>query len=164
MITQERVTSYRASGKPAQRRSARETARVLRGQLRAILAVLVILAFVIPIYLTIANAFKTNAAINASPASLPLHPTLGNLSAALRQPGDVLQIGLRNSVIVVVCSVALLIPLGSAFSFWITRKRSKIRSAIIAVLATGLMIPPRSLCCRPSRSSSSSASTTRIPG
>jgi multiple sugar transport system permease protein/raffinose/stachyose/melibiose transport system permease protein len=116
---------------------------MLRGQARAILAVLVILAFIIPIYLTIANAFKTNAAINASPASLPLHPTLGNLSAALRQPGDVLQIGLRNSVIVAVCSVALLIPLGSAFSFWITRKRSKIRSAIIAVLATGLMIPPQ---------------------
>jgi raffinose/stachyose/melibiose transport system permease protein len=116
---------------------------MLRGQVRATLAVLVILAFVIPIYLTIANAFKTNATINASPASLPLHPTLGNLSAAFRQPGDVLQTGLRNSIIVVICSVALLIPLGSAFSFWITRKRSKIRSAIVAVLATGLMIPPQ---------------------
>lgn len=142
MIAQDRVPAYRA-GVPAPRRAAARTARKLRGQARAILAVVVILAFVIPIYLMVVNAFKVNPAINASPASPPLHPTLSNLSGALNQPGHVLELGLRNSVIVVVCSVALLIPLGSAFSFWITRKRSKMRSVIIAVLATGLMIPPQ---------------------
>jgi multiple sugar transport system permease protein/raffinose/stachyose/melibiose transport system permease protein len=143
VITQDRTPAVRAVGIPASRQATRRTAHTVRSQTRAILAVLVILAFVIPIYLTIVNAFKTNPAINSSPGSLPLHPTLGNLSAALHQPGDVLQTGLRNSVIVVACSVAMLIPLGSAFSFWITRKRSKIRAVIIAVLAVGIMIPPQ---------------------
>jgi raffinose/stachyose/melibiose transport system permease protein len=143
VIAQERTAAAWAPGTPAPRRSAGRVARQVRAQARAILAVLVILAFVIPIYLTVVNAFKTNPAINSSPGSVPLHPTLGNLSAALRQPGDVLQVGLRNSVIVVACSVALLIPLGSAFSFWITRKRTRPRAVIIAVLAAGLMIPPQ---------------------
>jgi multiple sugar transport system permease protein/raffinose/stachyose/melibiose transport system permease protein len=115
----------------------------VRRSARLTLAVLVILAFVCPIYLTVVNAFKTDAAIASSPQSLPVHPTLHNVSAALTQPGHVLEIGLRNSLIVVVCSVALLIPLGSAFSFWISRKRSRIRSAIMAAFAVGLMIPPQ---------------------
>lgn len=142
MIMQDRAAAQ-AAITVAPHRAATRKPRRLQGKPRALLAVFVILAFVVPIYLTIVNAFKANPAIESSPASLPLHPTLGNLSAALSQPGGVLQLGLRNSVIVVVCSVALLIPLGSAFSFWITRKRSWARGAIIALLAAGLMIPPQ---------------------
>ena len=76
-----------------------------------------ILAFVSPIYLTIVNAFKTNAAIAGSPGRCRSTRRCATCRAALTQPGHVLELGLRNSLIVVVCSVALLIPLGSAFSF-----------------------------------------------
>jgi multiple sugar transport system permease protein/raffinose/stachyose/melibiose transport system permease protein len=143
VITQDVAVTRRAPVRKAQPSAAPQTARRLRGQARAILAILVMLVFVVPIYLTVVNAFKTNPAIASSPGSLPLHPTAGNLSAALHQPGGVLQTGLRNSLIVVVCSVAVLIPLASAFSFWITRKSSRARAGIIAVLAAGLMIPPQ---------------------
>lgn len=119
------------------------TALPVRRQLRLPLAVVVILLFVSPIYLTIVNAFKTEGAIESNPAAPPLHPTLGNLSTALNRPDSLLQLGLRNSVIVVVCSVLLLIPLGSAFSFYISRKRTRVRAAILALLAAGLMIPPQ---------------------
>jgi multiple sugar transport system permease protein/raffinose/stachyose/melibiose transport system permease protein len=132
-----------AGGLATAHHQAQQTSRVLRRPARLTLALLVILAFVSPIYLTIVNAFKTNAAITSSPQSLPIHPTLRNVSAALSQPGHVLELGLRNSLIVVVCSVALLIPLGSAFSFYISRKRTRIRAAIMAALAAGLMIPPQ---------------------
>ena len=115
----------------------------VRRQLRLPLAVVVILLFVSPIYLTIVNAFKTEGAIESSPAAPPIHPTLGNLSTALNRPDSLLQLGLRNSVIVVVCSVLLLIPLGSAFSFYISRRRTRVRAAILAMLAAGLMIPPQ---------------------
>ena len=82
-----------APGTPrAQPRPGRAaTVRAVRRSARLALAVLVILAFVSPIYLTIVNAFKTNAAIAGSPESLPVHPTLRNLSAALNQPGQVLR-------------------------------------------------------------------------
>ena len=128
---------------PPPRQPAGTKPRRLRKATRLGIALLVILLFVSPLYLTIVNAFKSSAAINNSPGSLPLHPTLTNLSAALSQPGQPLQLGLRNSLIVVVCSVALLIPLGSVLSFWISRKRSTSRRAILAALAAGLMIPPQ---------------------
>jgi raffinose/stachyose/melibiose transport system permease protein len=131
------VAPLTASRRPAARK------RQLKKATRLTIALLIILAFVLPIYLTIVNAFKNNSAITSSPGSLPLHPTLSNLSAALNQPGHVLQLGLRNSMIVVVCSVVLLIPLGSVLSFWISRKRTRSRRAILAALAAGLMIPPQ---------------------
>jgi raffinose/stachyose/melibiose transport system permease protein len=143
VIDQQAAGPVLVSPRPAGRQqAARKSRRLTRGT-RLGIALLVILAFVSPIYLTIVNAFKSSAAINSSPGSLPLHPTLSNLSAALSQPSHVLQLGLRNSIIVVVCSVALLIPLGSALSFWISRKRTRMRRAILATLAAGLMIPPQ---------------------
>ncbi len=142
MIDQRAATAILVAPLPAGRRPEAKKRRLKRAT-RLAIALLVILAFVSPIYLTIVNAFKNNAAINSGPGSLPLHPTLSNLSAALNQPGHVLQLGLRNSMIVVVCSVVLLIPLGSVLSFWISRKRTRSRRAILAALAAGLMIPPQ---------------------
>jgi raffinose/stachyose/melibiose transport system permease protein len=124
-------------------RPARRQPFALPSPVRLILAILAIVAFVSPIYLTIVNAFKTEDAIVANPAAPPLNPTLGNLSTALNRPDDLLQLGLRNSVIVVVFSVLLLIPLGSAFSFYISRRRTRLRAAILAMFAAGLMIPPQ---------------------
>jgi raffinose/stachyose/melibiose transport system permease protein len=149
VIVQRAVASARTSLEPepavvpSPHRPGTRTPRALRKALRLGLALLVVLAFIGPIYLMIVSAFKTNSAIADNPGSLPLHPTLSNLSAALNQPGHVLQLGLRNSLVVVVCSVALLIPLGSALSFWISRKRSRTRAVILAALAAGLMIPPQ---------------------
>jgi raffinose/stachyose/melibiose transport system permease protein len=143
VITQHVAATRPAPGRTVQARPVRQAALPLRRPAWLALALLVILAFVSPIYLTIVNAFKTNAAIASSPQSLPVHPTLRNVSAALSQPGHVLELGLRNSLIVVVCSVALLIPVGSAFSFYISRKNPRIRAAAMAVFAAGLMIPPQ---------------------
>ncbi|MEU1616480.1 carbohydrate ABC transporter permease [Streptomyces sp. NPDC005722] len=117
--------------------------RALRSPVRLTAAVVVVLLFVSPLYLTVVNAFKTEDAIVANPAAPPVPPTLGNLTTALGRPDQLIQLGLRNSLIVVLCSVLLLIPLGSAFSFWISRRRTRPRAAILAVLAAGLMIPPQ---------------------
>jgi raffinose/stachyose/melibiose transport system permease protein len=111
--------------------------------LRLLAAIVVIVVFVSPIYLTIVNAFKPESAIENDPAAPPLHPTLDNLKTAINRPDHLLQLGLRNSLIVVLCSIVLLIPLTSIFSFHISRKRSRLRSAILAMLAAGLMIPPQ---------------------
>jgi raffinose/stachyose/melibiose transport system permease protein len=121
----------------------RRPARSLSRSARLLLATIAIIAFVSPIYLTIVNAFKHEHAIQSSPESPPLHPTLSNLSSALKRPDHLIQLGLRNSVIDVVCSVALLIPLGAAFSFYISRRRTKVRAVVLAALAAGLMIPPQ---------------------
>lgn len=147
--TSSRPTARPAAHRPASARSARSPGRPsargrrLLSPARLTLAVVLVLVFVSPIYLTIVNAFKKEADIVADPAAPPLHPTLGNLSTALSRPDHLLQLGLRNSLIVVVCSVVLLVPLGSAFSFYISRRRTRARAAVLAMLAAGLMIPPQ---------------------
>jgi raffinose/stachyose/melibiose transport system permease protein len=116
---------------------------VLRSRARLVIAGVVTLLFVAPIYLTIVNAFKTQSQILKSPEALPIPPTIGNLSTALARPDGLIQLGLQNSLIDVVFSVALLIPLASAFSFYISRRKTKSRAAVLALLAAGLMIPPQ---------------------
>jgi raffinose/stachyose/melibiose transport system permease protein len=123
--------------------AARRRIGALPRAARLAFAFVAILVFVSPIYLTIVNAVKPEAAIESDPAAPPLHPTLSNLTTAINRPDHLLQLGLRNSLIVVLCSIALLIPLTSIFSFYISRRRTRTRAAILAMLAAGLMIPPQ---------------------
>jgi multiple sugar transport system permease protein/raffinose/stachyose/melibiose transport system permease protein len=111
-----------------------------RGHLTA--AGLLTLAFVSPIYLTIVNTFKTQDQILQNPSAPPLPPTLHNLTDALSRPDRIVQIGLANSALTVVASVLLIIPLGAALSFWLTRRPARFRRIVLAGFAAGLMIPP----------------------
>ncbi|WP_326557910.1 carbohydrate ABC transporter permease [Micromonospora sp. NBC_01796] len=117
--------------------------RRLRPRIRVLVAAAVILVFVAPIYLMIVNAFKAQPDILRSPASLPIPPTIDNLSTALGRPDNLIQLGLRNSLITVVCSVVLLIPLAAAFSFYLSRRRTRARALVLTALAAGLMVPPQ---------------------
>ncbi|MCO6010528.1 carbohydrate ABC transporter permease [Actinoallomurus purpureus] len=110
---------------------------------RLVIAVALTLAFVAPVYLTLVNAFKTQPQIEHSPAAPPIPPTFHNLSVALRRPDHLIQSGLQNSVVAVLWSVGLLIPLGSALSFYLTRRKGRTRAVVLALLAIGLMVPPQ---------------------
>jgi raffinose/stachyose/melibiose transport system permease protein len=107
-----------------------------------IAAGLLTLAFVSSIYLTIANAFKTQDQIIRNPSAPPLPPTIHNLTDALARTDRIVQIGLANSAVTVAASVLLIIPLGAAFSFWLTRRPARFRRIVLAGFAAGLMIPP----------------------
>ena len=136
LTPQRRVATPPATPAPA--RKHRRWAS--RGHLVA--AALLTLAFVSPIYLTIVNAFKTQAQIVQNPEAPPAPPTLQNLSDALSRPDRIVQIGLGNSALTVIASLILIIPLGAAFSFWLTRRSAGFRRIVLAVFGAGLMIPP----------------------
>jgi multiple sugar transport system permease protein/raffinose/stachyose/melibiose transport system permease protein len=119
---------------------SRRSAWAARGHLAA--AALLTLAFVSPVYLTIVNAFKTQDQIIRNPSAPPAPPTTQNLSDALARSDKIIQIGLTNSVVTVVVSLLLIIPLGAAFSFWLTRRSALVRRIALAGFAAGLMIPP----------------------
>ncbi|MGW7425652.1 carbohydrate ABC transporter permease [Streptomyces sp. NPDC054813] len=123
---------------PAPRPSRRPWAT--RGHLGA--AGLLTLAFVSPVYLTIVNAFKTQDQIVRDPTAPPAPPTTHNLTDALARPDRIVQIGLTNSAVTVVVSVLLIIPLGAALSFWLSRRSARLRRVVLAGFAAGLMIPP----------------------
>lgn len=108
----------------------------------AVAAGLLTLAFISPIYLTIVNAFKTQGQIIQNPSAPPAPPTTHNLTDALGRSDKIIQIGLANSAVTVVVSVLLIIPLGAAFSFWLTRRSARFRRIVLAGFAAGLMIPP----------------------
>ena len=111
-----------------------------RGHLAA--AALLTLAFVSPVYLTIVNAFKTQDQIIRNPSAPPAPPTAQNLGDALARTDKIIQIGLTNSAVTVVASLLLVIPLGAALSFWLTRRSALFRRIALSALAAGLMIPP----------------------
>ena len=142
-FTSSPTTAAAAAGPSAKGGRKKVALRRRLSPLRLLMAIVVTLVFVSPIYLTVVNAFKSENDIENDPAAPPLHPTLGNITAAIDRPDQLLQLGLRNSLIVVVCSVILIIPLASAFSFWISRRQTRTRAVILAVLAAGLMIPPQ---------------------
>jgi multiple sugar transport system permease protein/raffinose/stachyose/melibiose transport system permease protein len=117
--------------------------RALAPRLRTVAAIAVIALFIAPIYLTIVNAFKSQAQILQDPVALPFPFTLENVKTALGRPDQLIQSGLRNSLIDVACSVVLLVLLGSALSFFISRLRGRRTALVLAVLAAGLMVPPQ---------------------
>ncbi|MFJ3306844.1 carbohydrate ABC transporter permease [Streptomyces sp. NPDC086549] len=143
-------TSHRPAQRPTSRsRTAPQTAPPPHTDRRAwaakghlVAAGLLTLAFVSPIYLTIVNAFKTQHQIIRDPAAPPAPPTTHNLTDALARPDRIVQIGLTNSAVTVIASVLLIIPLGAALSFWLTRRSARLRRIVLAGFAAGLMIPP----------------------
>jgi multiple sugar transport system permease protein/raffinose/stachyose/melibiose transport system permease protein len=140
VLTPQRRAALPPSTSPASSSNRKRRTWASRGHLAA--AGLLTLAFVSPIYLTIANAFKTQSQILQNPEAPPAPPTLSNISDALSRPDRIVQIGLLNSTVTVIASLALIIPLGAAFSFWLTRRSARLRRIVLAVFAAGLMIPP----------------------
>lgn len=100
-------------------------------------------AFVLPIYIALASAFKSQEQILANPLALPAPFTLDNLVKALSRRDQLVQSGLLNSAIVTGFTLLILIPLAAAVSFWISLQRTALKAVLLALFALGLMIPPQ---------------------
>lgn len=110
-----------------------------------VVAVLATLLFVLPVYIALASAFKSQAQILSSPLGLPAPLTLDNLTTALDRRDHLVTAGVLNSVLITVLSVGILIPLSSALSFWLSQQRPRLRSVLLVVFALGLMVPPQTV-------------------
>jgi raffinose/stachyose/melibiose transport system permease protein len=110
-----------------------------------ILAVLATVAFILPVYIAVSSAFKSQDQILSNPLGLPAPPTLDNLTAALGRPDHLVIGGLANSLLVTVLSVAILIPLTSAVAFWVSGQRPRVKAVLLALFALGLMVPPQTV-------------------
>ena len=110
-----------------------------------VVAVVATFLFVLPVYIALASAFKTQAQILSSPLALPAPPTLANLTTALDRGDHLVTSGVANSLVITVLSVGILIPLSSAVSFWLSQQRPRIKSLLLVVFALGLMVPPQTV-------------------
>jgi len=109
------------------------------------LAVLATVAFILPVYIAVSSAFKSQDQILSNPLGLPAPPTLDNLTAALGRPDHLVIGGLANSLLVTALSVAILIPLTSAVAFWVSGQRPRVKAVLLALFALGLMVPPQTV-------------------
>jgi raffinose/stachyose/melibiose transport system permease protein len=107
--------------------------------------VLATLLFVLPVYIALASAFKSQAQILSSPLGLPAPLTLDNLTTALDRRDHLVTGGVANSLVITVLSVGILIPLSSALSFWLSQQRPRLKSLLLVVFALGLMVPPQTV-------------------
>jgi len=110
-----------------------------------ILAVLATVAFILPVYIAVSSAFKSQDQILSNPLGLPAPPTFDNLTAALGRPDHLVIGGLANSLLVTVLSVAILIPLTSAVAFWVSGQRPRVKAVLLVLFALGLMVPPQTV-------------------
>ncbi len=110
-----------------------------------VVALVATLLFVLPVYIALASAFKSQAQILSSPLGLPAPPTLDNITTALDRRDHLVTGGLANSLVITVLSVGILIPLSSALSFWLSQQGARVRSLLLVVFALGLMVPPQTV-------------------
>jgi multiple sugar transport system permease protein/raffinose/stachyose/melibiose transport system permease protein len=106
---------------------------------------LIVAAYILPIYLAFANAFKDQSQILSSPAAPPIPFTFGNLGKALARPDQLVQGGLGNSVLVTALTVIILVPLASAVSLYISQRTPRVKALLLAFFALGLMVPPQTV-------------------
>lgn len=104
---------------------------------------LVTLAFILPIYIALSSAFKTQEQILGSPLAPPIPFTFDNILNALQRPDQLIQAGLTNSILVTALTVGALIPLASALSFYISQRPPRLKAILLGVVALGLMVPPQ---------------------
>ncbi|WP_426517530.1 carbohydrate ABC transporter permease [Diaminobutyricibacter sp. McL0618] len=109
----------------------------------ALAAWIATLAFILPIYIALSSAFKTQAQIVGNPLALPIPFTFDNIVGALARPDHLVVSGLMNSIFVTAVSLVILIPLSSALSFYISERGPLLKSILLGVFALGLMIPPQ---------------------
>ena len=110
-----------------------------------VVAVVATVLFILPVYIALASAFKSQAQILSSPLGLPAPATLDNLTTALDRPDHLVTAGVGNSLLITVLSVGILIPLASALAFWVAQQRPRVKTLLLAVFALGLMVPPQTV-------------------
>ena len=111
------------------------------GATRTIAALAVTSVFALPVYLVLTNTFKRSGDIFSRPGSLPLPPTLSNVSAVLDRPDRLFWSGLINSVQVTALSVAASTVLSAMLAHYLVRSRTRAAKLLTVLVVIGLTIP-----------------------
>ena len=108
--------------------------------IRNALTLLFGLIYLFPLYIAVANSFKTYAEIIKSPLSLPAHPTFDNFVEAFHSSNILSLYG--TSILITFSSVALLILISSTAAYVIIRRNTRFCKFLYAFALIGIMVPP----------------------
>lgn len=105
-----------------------------------------LLLALVPIYIMIVSAFKTNADIQSNPLGIPFDRlTLDNVMTALTDPQLDIIGSFGRTIIITVGSVALAIGAGGMIAYVLGRSRRKAAVLVYVVLIAGILIPSQVL-------------------
>ena len=107
---------------------------------RGALTLLFALVYLIPLYIAVANSFKTYWEVVKSPLSLPSRPTLENFIEAFHSSNILSLYG--TSILITASSVALLVLISSTAAYIIIRRKNRICRFLYGFALIGIMVPP----------------------
>lgn len=105
------------------------------------LLIVMAVIFALPLYITVINVFKPTQEISASPMSLPLPPTLNNITSVLNDPNVRIVEMYRNSILITVFGAGICIFLSSMAAYYIAREKSRLSNILSIYFLFGLMVP-----------------------
>jgi len=110
--------------------------------LRPLVATGVAAVFCVPLYIALVNVFKPSSEVVSSPLALPAPPTADNLQRVLDRPDGLFWYGLINSVSLTAASILITTLLAAMAAYHLVRSAHWSSRVILAVMLSGLMIPP----------------------
>ena len=113
--------------------------RISQKTIAVILKVFLALLFLFPFYVLVVNSLKTRKEIFTNTLALPAIPQFSNYTRAL-EAMDFLA-ALKNSLIVTLCSVAIIIIFTSMAAWVIVRNKGKVSTILYGVFVAALIIP-----------------------
>ena len=119
-------------------------ARLIRSYWLEVASVLVVgVVFVIPFIFMVLTAAKDRAESARLEFSLPTEwHLLDNIGTVLDEQNGLMHVAMRNSLVLTVASVAIVVVLSAMVGFVLQRRRDRVGTAITALMIAGLIIPP----------------------
>lgn len=118
-----------------------KTQRRVSALLQTLLLCLIAVFFLVPLYLTVVNAFKPSDTVMTSPLSLPIPPVVEGIKHILSNKSNSVLEMYRNSVVLVLCAVPINVAISSLASYYIARNDSKASRFLRIYFLAGLMVP-----------------------
>jgi len=118
--------------------------QVLRDRWVDVLAILIAaLVFVVPFVFMLLTAGKGRTEASHLTFTLPTEWHLQeNVQAVMASGSDLMVTAFRNSIVLTIASVSLVVVLSAMVGYVLQRRRDRIGTAITAMLIAGLVLPP----------------------
>lgn len=113
----------------------------ISGIIQTVFLCIVAVFFLVPLYLTLTNAFKDSSAVMASPMSLPIPPVFDGIKRILTNKSNSIFTMYRNSILLMVFAVPVNVAVSSLASYYMGRTKSKTARFLSIYFLAGLMVP-----------------------
>lgn len=118
---------------------SRKQAKRLFGEIAGWLVTAVV--FIVPFLFIIFNSLKTRREANSLTLIPPLNPQWSNYTEVLNYNNHEIFRAFKNSLLLTVLSVLVLVVAGAMAGYVIQRRKSRVTSGMYALLLIGLMVP-----------------------